>query len=47
MVMITIASSLTKEAEDTVGANRAYFNRRSRENKYNCDTSTIVGKIYV
>ena len=47
MVMIIIASILTKEAEDIVGANKSYSNRRSRENKYSCDTPTIVGKIYV
>ena len=48
MVIIVIVLSLAEETESsTVGANRAYSNGRSKENKCSHGVSTIVNMIYV
>jgi len=46
MAIVAIASSLAKKAKDpTVGTNKAWFDRRSRENKCNYSASIAAGRI--
>jgi len=46
MAIVAIALNMAKEAEISVDINRAYSNRRSRENKYyNSISTTVVDRV--
>ena len=46
MAIVAIALNMAKEAEISVDINRAYSNRRSKENKYYNSISTTVVDCY-